>query len=37
MTTFADGLYQYGGQPVGNMPDANGATYPIPVWTDIEG
>ena len=27
MTTFADGLYQYGGQPVGNMPDGSGTTY----------
>ena len=27
MTTVSDGLYQYGGQPVGSQPDGSGTTY----------
>jgi hypothetical protein len=27
MTTFDDGVFQYGGQPVGNQPDGSGTTF----------
>jgi len=27
MTTFSDGVFQYGGHPVGNLPDGSGTAY----------
>jgi hypothetical protein len=37
MTTFADGVFQYGGQPVGSQPDGSGTTYFVDGNSGLDG